>query len=75
MTRFERLRREGKDAATWRGHTLAKFVRTDYGEGRMVAVAGCIHCARIVGIDTKPLPNGIECWGGAVAVGCNPAKV
>lgn len=54
MTTLETLKKEAKDAARWRGHDGAICVKCDAG----------------VWVDTDPPPNGIDIYGGAVALNC-----
>ena len=66
MTRLERLRREGKEAATWRGHKmLSRFRR--YAT-HLYAV--CL-CGRSVYIPYRPAPNEADLMGEALAVNCD----
>lgn len=71
--RLERLKREARDAATWRGHRLTPF-RTwawrDATTRPTRAHADCRDCGRGVTVDVAPAPNGIDIGGAAVAVNC-----
>jgi hypothetical protein len=68
MTKIERLKREAKDAATWRGHTLRTYI-TNRSNG--AAYTTCKHCLAWVAVKVKPLPNEIDIGGSAVAINCS----
>ena len=65
MTRLERLIREAREAAQFRGHNLTRFDRRTHG-----AYAECVNCQKWVAVETRPMPNSIDIGGPAVAVGC-----
>lgn len=66
---LRRLLREAREAARMRGHEI-KRAKVERSESRSTAVLVCRRCGSEVGVDTRPLPNGIEIGGEAVAVGC-----
>lgn len=67
MTYFNRLKREAKESATWRGHDMKRFKTF---KPNQVAESVCRGCNAYVQIDTKPLPNGISIRGDAIALNC-----
>lgn len=69
MRLLDRLRKEGLDAAKFRGHTMSTFKR--YTDEQ--AQATCIVCNAIVTVNAHPAPNDIEVSGNAVALTC-PAE-
>jgi hypothetical protein len=65
-----KLRREAREAATMRGHTLARFSRrSGWGIGSAYHAA-CTSCGHGVWIEETPPPNGIYMAGEALAQGC-----
>ncbi|MDP1614797.1 MAG: hypothetical protein Q8L68_03280 [Methylococcales bacterium] len=73
MRKLDRLKREALDACKFRGHRMGRFVSYNPAFGirsTTTAFAFCTVCHRAVGIDAKPLPNGIEIGGEAVALNC-----
>lgn len=64
----QRLRREARAGARWRGHNLAPFRPLETGR---TWHATCTACGREVVIDVKPPPNGIDIAGEAVALDCD----
>jgi hypothetical protein len=65
-----KLRREARQAATMRGHTLARFSRrSGWGIGSAYEAA-CGDCTRGVWIEETPPPNGINMAGEALAENC-----
>lgn len=70
MRKIDRLKKEVKEAAKFRGHKMGKFRTWKYSK---IAMSVCNTCNRCVVVDLKPLPNGIEIGGEAVALNCeNP---
>ncbi len=67
MRKLERLKLEASHTATARGHRLSRFSDW-YGAA---AMARCLVCRAAVKVDTRPLPNGIDIGGEAVALNCN----
>lgn len=72
MTSLRTLKREARESATWRGHSLSRFHTYTTAERR--AVAHCRNCPASVVVDCYPAPNGIDIGGDAVAVNCEPDK-
>ena len=66
MRTIERLKREAKEAATWRGHELGKFKRHEWRTSHC-ATAEC-SCGAIVTVNSRPMPNEIDICGDAVAL-------
>ena len=65
-----KLRREAREAATMRGHTLARFSRhSGWGIGSAYGAA-CVDCTLGVWIEETPPPNGVYTAGEALAVSC-----
>lgn len=77
MRAYDRLRQEATLAAVRRGHKLTRFARSGWRiratkELPTIGLANCTNpnCRAWVLVDTRPLPNGIDLGGPAVAVGC-----
>jgi len=76
MRKYDRLRKEALEACKFRGHEMTRFDRTvcyDLSTGETVRETGlslCHVCGRAVMVDTRPLPNGIDISGEAVALNC-----
>ena len=69
--RIDKLKREGKGTAKWRGHNLSTFKTiTKAGTNIIMAEARCKKCNRIVIVNTHPAPNEIDIGGSAVAMNC-----
>jgi hypothetical protein len=66
MTTFDRLSREARAAARWRGHDLTHFRPIDTHHWR----AQCRNCPADVDVNLHPLPNEIDISGEAVALNC-----
>lgn len=70
MEKIERLKKEARDAADFRGHELGRFTRIASPRlGRNMFRANC-HCGALVIVTDKILPNEVEIGGEAVAVVC-----
>lgn len=70
MRKIDRLIKEGKESAAFRGH---KMKRTHYGHdssGCLTAVYECEKCQRTFYVTDKPMPNEAELRGSALAVEC-----
>jgi len=63
------LKKQATASANNRGHRLGNWQST----GRHSAIAFCEDCGHYVQVDSKPLPNGIDIGGPAVAVECGDA--
>ena len=71
MRIITRLKREAIDSCRFRGHRMGKWEILDYnGFNKMVCASRCKNCNMEVVVDTKPLPNGIDIGGKAVALNC-----
>ena len=70
MTTLETLRGQADDSCSRRGH---RMVWEPPICGETMQEAECSVCKAWVQVDTKPLPNGIDIGGPAVALGC-PAR-
>ena len=65
------LIRDAREAATWRGHRMARFTH----ESKTQAYAYCqTGCGMGAFVDTKPSANGIDIHGRAVALNCPNAN-
>ena len=69
MRLIDRLKREARVAAGWRGHTLGPFHSVSIHNIAKQA-AECSACGMQVVVNTSPLPNEIQLGGEAVALGC-----
>ena len=67
MRKLERLIREAREAATWRGHKLPQFTHNRDGT---VAWARCLNCGEYAEVETEPAPNSIELHGTILALNC-----
>ena len=72
MRKLEQLKKEAREACEFRGHRMSRFSMLNKGRpnGGTWASAYCLVCFKTVFIDTKPLPNGIDISGEAVALSC-----
>jgi len=69
MRRVDRLKKEARESAKFREHTLGYFYRNDYWH--TVHAAYCKICGMAVAVDSKRIPyHGIEIWGEGVALTC-----
>lgn len=67
MTKLERLRKQAREACTFRKHTLGPF---KYTRNNTRGHAKCPRCNHCVFINTRPAPNEIPISGEAVALHC-----
>jgi hypothetical protein len=67
MRTIDRLKKEARESAEWRGHKLSRFTRSYYG-----FAAEC-PCGASVAVSANPPPNGTDIMGDAVAVYCSEA--
>ena len=65
MTLYK-LKLKAEQVASTRGHKIYDWNET----GRHSAIAFCENCGRYVQVDSKPLPNGIDIGGPALALQC-----
>jgi hypothetical protein len=70
MASLDTLKSEAEEGATFRGHVMI-WEKPYHGERNSLQTANCKHCPAWVQIDTKPMPNGIDIGGPAVAIDCN----
>lgn len=61
------LKREAREAASFRGHDLMHFAKVS----ARLHTATCSKCKRTVQINTAPGPNEIDIGGEPVAVECS----
>lgn len=67
MTKLNKLKKEAREAAEFRGHRLQRFRH----DSKTNAYAYCATgCGMGVFVSTNPPPNGIDISGRAVAVQC-----
>lgn len=74
MTKLKRLKKEALAACEFRGHKMKRFISYNpvYGFTSLTtAYSHCRICGRQVLVQAKPLPNGIEIGGEAVALTCD----
>jgi hypothetical protein len=71
MGKVERLRKEAKECAAFREHTMSKFKTIDVRH----SVAKCLDCGMEVTVNTDPMPNEIDIGGEAVALNCKKAQL
>lgn len=73
MTKLKRLKKETLETCKFRKHKMGRFVSYNpcFGFTSLTtAYAHCKICDKQVVVCTKPLPNGIEIGGEAVALSC-----
>ena len=66
MRKLERLAKEARDAATWRGHDLLRGKRLH----SHAMAYDCARCAGYLFVTDNPAPNGCEIVGDLVALNC-----
>lgn len=66
---LDQLRREAQEACELRGHTM-RFSAPWHGEYGSLQSGECADCGMGVHLNTRPLPNGIDIGGEAVALNC-----
>ena len=73
MGKLEMLKEKAERSAEFRGHTLGSWKSNLIfpTKTRVVELSICIYCGEWAEVDTRPLPNGIEVGGTAVAVECS----
>ena len=64
-----KLEMEAREAAEWRGHVMTEFAYK-LTPGRTQGYSKCKRCGKGVWTDTRPMPNGIDISGEAVALNC-----
>lgn len=68
MKKLERLKKQAVAACENRGHDMTRFRRDGYWT--KCATASCRDCGMAVTVDAKPMANGIDIGGEAVALNC-----
>lgn len=66
MKKIDKLIKEAKESAEFRGHFLSGFLSID----SIHASAVCRNCKRSVNVNAKPMPNEIDISGEAIALHC-----
>lgn len=79
MRKIRRLKIEAANAAADRGHSMSVFRTVARPNSIMsvqgtVAVAECANCGAWVRVETRPMPNGIEICGNAIALQCRERR-
>jgi len=69
MTDLGTLRAQALEATSFRGHDLT-FRTPWHGEYASRQIGECVNCGMEVYLDTRPMPNGIELGGEALALTC-----
>ena len=73
---IDKLKREGRETAKWRGHNLGNFKTVrKAGDNIIMAEARCKKCNRLVIVTTHPAPNEIDIGGSAVAMNCKSSRI
>jgi hypothetical protein len=67
MTKIDRLKKEARESAMQRDHTMTQFERV---ESAVLYYSECKKCYAGVWVEPNPPPNGIEIAGPAVALNC-----
>jgi len=74
MDLYERLKREARFMARFRGHRLFPIRRTDTfinkNSGHARGAAKCRNCPAWVQIDIQPEANGVDIGGPAISTHC-----
>jgi hypothetical protein len=76
MAKMDRLKREARAAATFKGHKLGRFSQSVITMGsapqtqRLAVVASCKICGALVMVDPAPPPEEEEILGAAVEMEC-----
>jgi len=70
MQSLDQLRVEAREACGLRGHIM-RFTPPWHGEYGSLQSGECTKCGMRVHLNTRPLPNGIDIGGEAVALNCN----
>jgi hypothetical protein len=76
MTKMERLKREARETARLKGHTLGRFLQSVITRDaapespRPAAVAVCQICGAMAVVDPKPVPGEPEILGEAITQEC-----
>jgi len=70
MKRLEKLKREAKESAVFRGHKMNRFRQIDH----FAYVSQCNICGKSVYVNLAPMPNEIDIHGEAIALSCTENK-
>ncbi len=71
MRKAQRLKRDARAAATWRGHSMRLFIPVGTREYKPIQWAACCrNCSAAMVVNIKPAPNEIDIGGTAVALNC-----
>ena len=62
------LKRSASESTKWRGHRMGRW--DDAGASLTTSYRECLDCGAYVMVDTRPMPNGIDIGGSAVALNC-----
>jgi hypothetical protein len=65
----EENKREGREAATWRGHNMTRY-RRGGNLWTKCQISTCITCGAEVRVLENPAPDEIEVIGGALDTNC-----
>ena len=66
MRAIDRLKQEAREACEFRGHKMLRFRHV----AKDAAYTHCRRCGAEVVVEQRPLPNGIQIGGEAVALTC-----
>ena len=66
MKTIQNLKREARESALFRGHSMTKWEKLSEN----LFVSQCRYCGKEVCVNSKPLPNEINIGGEAVALNC-----
>ena len=70
MRKINKLKRDARDSAEWRGHyALGNFKAHPYW-GERIQIATCKRCGMQVVVNSRPAPNEVNIGGEAVALNC-----
>lgn len=67
---LKKLQKEALISTNFRGHSI-KWDTPYHGESKSIRLGTCKVCGAWVQINTKPLPNGVDIGGPAVALNCS----
>lgn len=67
---IDQLTLEAAEACTNRGHVMGWEEHSFKDDNASKRWAVCLHCSASVEVRTKPMANGIDIGGSAVAVNC-----
>ena len=74
MRKIDKLKREAKESAEWRGHKMGRWQNFKDAYKKIGPHLSAFSCCGVCGVGltviTRPLPNEIEIGGAAVAINC-----